>query len=63
MGLLRGGGSAWGGSLLPEGVSGPEGGVSAPGGVCCQGGCLLPGGGGILACTEADTLPPCGQNS
>ena len=32
------------------------GGVSALGGVCSGG-----GGGGILACTEADT-PPCEQN-
>ena len=44
-----------------------RGGVSAPGGVCSRGvclfpgGCLLPGrsarGGGIPACTEADTPP------
>ena len=37
-------------------------GVSAPGGVPGRGG-GVPGGGvsGIPACTEADTLPPCGQ--
>ena len=56
----------------PRGVW--SGGVSAPGGVCSgmvcvcsqgglvRGGCLLPGGsglgGGIPACTEADTPPP-----
>ena len=34
-------------------------GVSATGGVCSGGGCLLPGG-GIPACTKADT--PCEQN-
>ena len=46
------------------------GGVSAPGGVCSGGVCAwsrgggVPGpGGGIPACTEADTLPPRGQNS
>ena len=57
-------------SALGEGVSAP--GVSALGGVCSWGvpcgGCLLLGGGLLQggctpACTEADTLPPCGQNS
>ena len=46
--LLRGGGAwSWGG------------GVAALGGVCVPG----PGGVRIPACTEADTLPPRGQNS
>ena len=40
--------SASGGCLLPGGVC--SGGV-------CYGGCLLLGGGGIPACTEADTPP------
>ena len=44
-------------SRLLGGVSAPSG-VSARGGVCPQGGLLL--GGGIPACTEADS-PPCGQ--
>ena len=43
----------------------PGGGVSAEGGLpggggSAQEGCLL---GGIPVCTEADTPPPCGQNS
>ena len=48
--------------LLPGG----EGGLVL-GGICSRGclvlaGCLLRGGGGISACTEADTFPLCGQN-
>ena len=49
-----------------RGVSGPGG--SGPGGSAWWGGlpgpggvCLVPAGSGIPACTEADTLPPCGQ--
>ena len=50
----------WGGvcsgGVSARGVSALGGmGGSAPGGVCS--------GGGITACTEADTLPLCGQNS
>ena len=55
--LLRGGGVC-----LVRGVSAP-GGVSAPRGWGVVG-CLLLGGllrGGIPACTETDTPPPCGQ--
>ena len=44
--------SALGGLLW--GVSAP-GEVSAPGGVSAPRGCVLLGGGGIQACTEADT--------
>ena len=62
-----GGVSAW-----PGGVSAWSGGcLPGPGGVClvlggCLPGpgggvCLVQGGSGIPACTEADTLPPCGQ--
>ena len=40
-------GAAWCGE---GGLPGPRGGV-----------CLVQGGSGIPACTEADTLPPCGQ--
>ena len=50
--------------LVPGGcLPGPRG-VSAWSGGCLPGlgGCLPgPGGDGIPACTEADTLPPCGQ--
>ena len=72
--LLPGGGVCSGGCLLLGGLlwgvcsrgSAPggvcSGGVSAPGGGV--GGCLLRGGGWCIpACTEADTLSPCGQNS
>ena len=54
--LVRGGGvSGLGGGVsgLGGGVPGLGGGVSGPG-VC-------PWGGGIPACTEADTPPPRGQ--
>ena len=40
----------WGGVCLVPGGSAWSGGV-----------CLVQGGSGIPACTEADTLPPCGQ--
>ena len=55
----RGGGSGHGkgGVCSGGGVSAPGGGVCSQGGVCSRG-CLLPGGGGIPACTEADTPPP-----
>ena len=65
-----GGVFAWSGGCLPGpgGVSAWSGGVSAwSGGAawCGEGGlpgpggvCLVPGGSGIPACTEADTLPP-----
>ena len=49
--------SASRGGSGPRGLSAPGGGGSGPGG--CRSG---PGGYGIPACTEADTLPPCGQN-
>ena len=63
-GYLLGGCLLWQGLLLGR--------MSAPGGVSALGGCLLPGGlsalggvysggCGIPACTEADTLTPCGQ--
>ena len=43
--------ASWGGGLPGQG-----------GDVCLVGGCLPGlGGSGIPACTEADTLPPCGQ--
>ena len=66
-GLLPGGGVCTGGGVpAPGGVC--SGGVSAPGGGLLQGGCLLRdgvcsrgGGGGIPACTEADTPPRRGQ--
>ena len=46
------GGAAWSGL----------GGVCLVWGVCLLGEvCLVWGGSGIQACTEADTLPPCGQ--
>ena len=62
-----GGGDCSGGGVCSRGVSASWGGVSAPRGVSALGGCLLwgmsalgrgcllRGGGGIPACTEADT--------
>ena len=71
--LLPGGrGSAPGGVVCSGGVSAPrgvwsQGGVCSRGGGVCSRGVSAPGGlllgGCIPACTEADTLPPCGQNS
>ena len=60
------GGSAWsgGGVCLVRGGSAWSGlgGSAWSGGVCLVGRvCLVWGGSGIPACTEADTLPPCGQ--
>ena len=57
-----GGGVGGGGGCLP----GPGGCAWSRGGVCSRGVCawsggwvvLLPGGGGIPACTEVDTPPP-----
>ena len=49
----------WGGS--PSGGSPSRGGGSPSGGVLHPGGLSIPGGYGTPACTEADTLPPCGQ--
>ena len=51
-GVCSQGVSALGGCLLPEGCLLLGGGVCSRGGVCS---------GGIPACTEADTPPPCGQ--
>ena len=65
-GVLLRGGSVWSGGFCSGGVSAWSGGVClVPGGVgwcLVWGGVLLPGGGGIPACTEADPLSPCEQN-
>ena len=60
------GGSAWsrGGLPGPGGVGvspWSQGGSAWSWGVCLVGGLPGCGGYGIPACTEADTLPPCGQ--
>ena len=51
-----------GGGVCSQGGAWSGGGVPGTEGVCLVWGGLLPGGSGIPACTEADTLPPCGQN-
>ena len=58
--LLRGGVSTPGGVCSRGGVC--SGGCLLWGDVCSGGRCLLWVGGCIPACTEAYTLPPCGQN-
>ena len=73
--LVRGGGvpGQGGGGVPGPGGSAPGGvvclvwgwgvGVPGPGGVAWSGESVPGlGGSGIPACTEADTLPPCGQN-
>ena len=51
--------------VCPGGVPGPGGacsrGVPGPKGSALGGGCLVPGGGGIPACTEAE--PPPGETA
>ena len=45
-----------GGGVIPRGCA--SGGGVLPAGVCFLGECVLPGGGGIPACIEADPPPP-----